>query len=80
MDRAALAKAIRGRASALRNADEQAPMVRVALDDDAELLCILARIVEGELAMGRVFGSPGYWGYSTPIGSALAAPPVERKR
>lgn len=40
-------------------------------NDEAELLRVLARILEGKDTL-RAFGSPGDWGYSSPIGSALA--------
>lgn len=39
---------------------------------DAELLRVLARLLEGKTA-DRAFGAPGDWGYGTPIGSALYA-------
>ena len=42
-------------------------------EDVSELLLVLARVVEGK-PLERAFGSPGDWGYSTPIGKALAAP------
>ena len=40
--------------------------------DEAELLNCLARILEGKHPMAA-FGSPGDWGYGTPIGKALFA-------
>jgi hypothetical protein len=39
--------------------------------DAAELIRVLARIVEGK-PLRRSFGAPGDWGYSNPIGKALA--------
>ena len=39
--------------------------------DAVELLRILAKVVEG-VPLAKAFGSPGDWGYETPIGSALA--------
>lgn len=67
---AVLSVAIRDRADAMRNAD-QVPLTLGQLSDNAELLLVLARIVDGE-TIERAFGAPGDWGYSTPIGAALA--------
>lgn len=39
--------------------------------DTAELVRVLARIVEGQRVL-KAFGAPGEWGYGTPIGNALA--------
>jgi hypothetical protein len=75
MNRISLAAAIRSRASALRNADES-PLTVGALADDAELLRVLAHIVEGK-DLRRAFGAPGDWGYETDIGSALADIPAK---
>ena len=38
--------------------------------DTAELIRVLARMVEGK-DVYRAFGAPGDWGYGTPIGDAL---------
>lgn len=38
--------------------------------DVAELLRVLARVVEGK-PVKNAFGAPGDWGYGTPIGEAL---------
>jgi hypothetical protein len=38
--------------------------------DTAELIRVLARIVEGK-SIEASFGAPGDWGYGTPIGEAL---------
>jgi hypothetical protein len=70
MDNVAMSRAIRERARALRNPDEK-PLTVGELADDGELLVVLARIVEGR-EVERSFGSPGDWGYSHPIGRALA--------
>jgi hypothetical protein len=75
MDPVAMSLAIRERARALQNTDET-PLTVGQLADDSELLLVLARIVEGK-DPGRAFGSPGDWGYSHPIGRALAAAPPE---
>lgn len=40
------------------------------LDHSAELVRVLARIIEGK-SIHEAFGSPGDFGYETPIGSAL---------
>jgi hypothetical protein len=70
MNRPALAKAIRLRAHALRNADKVPPTVG-ELAGDSKLLLVLARILSNE-SVRQAFGAPGDWGYNTPIGSALA--------
>lgn len=59
----------------MRDSDSTPPTVG-QLGDDAELLLVLARIVEGK-AVSRAFGAPGDWGYNTPIGRALAASGAE---
>ena len=61
-----LAKAVRASAEALTKSDD--------LRDDAELLRVLARLIEGK-SLVQAFGAPGDWGYSHPIGKALAAVP-----
>lgn len=43
-----------------------------ARQDAAELICVLARIVDGK-PLERAFGAPGDWGYNHPIGAALYA-------
>jgi len=42
------------------------------LNDVRGLLSVLANMVEG-MPVERAFGSPGDWGYGTPIGDALAS-------
>lgn len=42
--------------------------------DNAELIVVLARLLEGK-TFYKSFGAPGDWGYSNPIGKALAMPP-----
>lgn len=66
MNCAALSKAIREQARDLREAGHE-----IRLDDHVELLRVLAHIVDG-MPISRAFGSPGDWGYETPIGRALA--------
>jgi hypothetical protein len=47
--------------------------IRDATDADAaELIRVLARIVEGK-SIYQAFGAPGDWGYGTDIGDALSA-------
>jgi len=57
-----LSRVIRARAAHLIEEDGNA--------DDAELLRVPARILDGKDVL-RAFGSPGDWGYDTPIGNAL---------
>ena len=45
---------------------------------EAELIRVLARLVEGK-SLQQAFGAPGDWGYQHPIGNALALPPAENK-
>lgn len=44
--------------------------VKTSESDTAELLRVLARVVEGK-PIAKAFGAPGDWGYGTPIGEAL---------
>ena len=44
--------------------------------DAAELIRVLARVVEGK-PLAKAFGPPGDWGYSNPIGKAIASPEVQ---
>lgn len=66
-DFADLAPIIRRRANVVLDRDDATPEER----DDAELLCILARLFEGK-PPEKAFGAPGDWGYDTPIGQMLA--------
>lgn len=67
MNAARLAAALRARATALRERDETD-----AGRDDAELIRVLARVLEGK-PVASAFGAPGDWGYGTAVGDALAA-------
>jgi hypothetical protein len=68
MNSAEMAKVIRARAGRMRD-----PGLTVGeLADNAELMVVLARIIEGK-SIDRAFGRPGDWGYEHPIGRALAA-------
>lgn len=66
MNSAELAKVIRARAAKMRDG-----LTNAELADNAELLVVLARVIEGK-SISRAFGSPGDWGYTEPIGRALA--------
>ncbi len=66
-----LARFIRARSRALRDAGDS-PLTTGQLADDGELLLALARIVEGH-CVERAFGVPGDWGYNHSVGRALAA-------
>ena len=55
--------------------DADIPEVEAVSDDLRDvkfLLSVLAHIVDGK-SVDRAFGSPGDWGYNTPIGDALAS-------
>lgn len=74
MNNAGLAKHIRGRADRIMETRHKSNLE--AYDDardNAELLCVLARILEGR-PVEQAFGGACIWGYSTPIGKALAEP------
>lgn len=60
MSASKLSKALREKAETL---SEEHP-------DAAELINVLARIVEGK-TIDKVFGAPGDWGYGTPIGDGV---------
>ena len=70
MNAVELAQTIRERACALRTVNET-PMTYAEVTDGYELLMVLARIVIG-MPTEKAFGRPGDWGYSHPIGRALA--------
>jgi hypothetical protein len=71
---AVLVNHIRNRARTIINStaneDPNKPGYTEAMDD-AELLQVLARILEGR-TIKEAFGAPGDWGYGTPIGDAVA--------
>ena len=71
MNKTRLATTIRGMAvEMIEQADSDSANYEVE-KDRAELLRVLARIVLGD-PVERAFGSPGDWGYQTPIGKAIA--------
>lgn len=79
VDREALSQALRDHSNSLMdaadtNADET---FRWTLRTTAELVAVLARVVEGN-TLRKAFGAPGDWGYSSPIGAALAARPGQQ--
>jgi hypothetical protein len=71
MNKPLLAKIIRDRAAEIIDSPPYDGPERQAKNDDAELLCCLARILNGR-DIESAFGSPGDWGYNTPIGKAIA--------
>ncbi len=73
MDKAALAKIIRNRARDMIDSPPHDGPDRQAALDTAELLCVLARVLNGR-PIEQAFGAPGDWGYDTPIGKALVHP------
>jgi hypothetical protein len=71
MNAVELSKILRHRGAAQRDAaDGVNPLTAAEMADNAELLIVLARIVEGK-DISRAFGAPGDWGYNSPIGQAL---------
>ena len=72
MNQKDLATAIRGIAKEIDEISEDAAELdRDTLQDARGLLKVLAHIAEG-MPIGKAFGSPGDWGYNTPIGKSLA--------
>jgi hypothetical protein len=65
---AILAQTIRDQADKVQN---QKPR-RETDFDTAELLRVLARVIEGK-PLAKAFGAPGDWGYSHPIAKAMLA-------
>lgn len=51
------------------------PQPRPRDTDVAQLINVLARIVEGK-SVKQAFGAPGDWGYGTPIGESLRVHPM----
>ena len=57
--------------SAIRNLREQMLALELeALRDPADLLGVLANIVDGA-DIRKAFGAPGDWGYDTPLGDGV---------
>ncbi|MDR2551418.1 MAG: hypothetical protein LBD10_14600 [Desulfobulbus sp.] len=65
-----LAQAVRRRANTINTNADYDSVDYDTQKDDAELLRCLARIISGR-SVKEAFGSPGDWGYGTPIGDAL---------
>lgn len=70
MNEKRLSKAIRDVANQILEEQDPDNLPDDAANDRAELLRVLARLVEGK-TMAQAFGPPGNWGYGTPIGDAL---------
>jgi hypothetical protein len=71
MNHAPLIKALRQQGDDLQEKIENNESIpSMDLRDPAELVLVLARILEGK-SVDKAFGAPGDWGYSTPIGKAL---------
>lgn len=68
MNKTKLAAALRDLSSRILDENEDPG---VAIKDAAEVARVMARIALGD-TIERAFGAPGDWGYSTPIGKALA--------
>ena len=68
MNAALLAKTIREQADKVQ---EQEPRREMDMDT-AELLRVLARVIEGK-PLAKALGAPGDWGYSHPIAKAMLA-------
>lgn len=67
-----LAGALRNKAAEVRNVNVSTAAEDQTLRDAADLLRVLARLVEG-VPLERAIGAPGDWGYETEIGAAVAA-------
>jgi len=71
MNKAVLSQIIRDRAVEIIDSPPHDGPEHQKHMDDAELLCVLARVINGQ-PVEQAFGSPGDWGYETAIGKALA--------
>jgi hypothetical protein len=71
MNKTALCRILRERASEIIDSPPFDGPERQQRLDDAELINVLARVVNGR-PVERAFGAPGDWGYETAIGKALA--------
>lgn len=72
MDTGPIASAVRNHAAKLRQVNVETAADNDLLRDAAELLRVLARLMEGALPI-KAFGPPGDWGYETEIGKAVIA-------
>ena len=66
-----LTEVLRSMARAMRGVNVPHKIFPNEASDVGECLLALARILEGK-SVGEAFGSPGSFGYSNPIGAALA--------
>lgn len=69
-----LAAALRNKAAEVRNINAVSDEEDQLLRDAADMMRVLAHMVDG-MPLAKAFGSPGDWGYDTPIGQALFAVP-----
>jgi len=72
MDKKTMAIFLRERASIMNDNASEFDQNRAEIQDNAELINVLARIIEGK-PIEIAFGAPGDWGYSNPIGKILAS-------
>ena len=71
MNSAKLAAAVRDIKETCKEILYDADIDNQEVTDGIFLLSVLANIVDGK-PIAQAFGSPGDWGYNTPIGKALA--------
>lgn len=76
MNTQSLSAALRNKAAEIRNVNVETAQEDQTLRDAADLLRVLAHIVDG-MPMQKAFGRPGDWGYETPLGEALAEAPFQ---
>lgn len=72
MDTGPIATALRNHAAKVRQVNVETSAENDLLRDAAELLRVLARLMEGAVPI-KAFGPPGDWGYETEIGKAIVA-------
>ena len=72
MDTRMLATALRNKAADVRNVNATTAAEDQNLRDAADLLRVLANVVEGR-SVAKAMGAPGDWGYDTDIGKAVAS-------
>jgi hypothetical protein len=77
MNASHLSMALRNKAADVRNIDATTSKEDDVLRDAADLLRVLAHVVDGK-PLAKAFGAPGDWGYGTPIGDAIAAAPEQQ--
>lgn len=72
MDTGPMATALRNTAAKVRAVNVLTSADSELLRDAAELLRVLARLMEGQVPI-KAFGPPGDWGYDTEVGRAVVA-------